>query len=79
MLDFRASLLKCPESVNYGCVSAASGVGSGLFNPFLEHDDANRALMGSNMQRQAVPTLKAETIGWHRDGKNGCKRFGAPA
>ncbi|MCY7294636.1 DNA-directed RNA polymerase subunit beta [Alteromonas sp. a30] len=28
--------------------------------PFLEHDDANRALMGSNMQRQAVPTLKAE-------------------
>ena len=27
--------------------------------PFLEHDDANRALMGSNMQRQAVPTLKA--------------------
>jgi DNA-directed RNA polymerase subunit beta len=29
-------------------------------NPFLEHDDANRALMGSNMQRQAVPTLKAE-------------------
>src|SRR5699024_2080373 len=28
--------------------------------PFLEHDDANRALMGSNMQRQAVPTLKAD-------------------
>ncbi|MBL6901041.1 MAG: DNA-directed RNA polymerase subunit beta [Luminiphilus sp.] len=28
--------------------------------PFLEHDDANRALMGSNMQRQAVPTLKAQ-------------------
>jgi DNA-directed RNA polymerase subunit beta len=28
--------------------------------PFLEHDDANRALMGSNMQRQAVPTLRAE-------------------
>ncbi|HDY8201022.1 TPA: DNA-directed RNA polymerase subunit beta [Vibrio vulnificus] len=28
--------------------------------PFLEHDDANRALMGANMQRQAVPTLKAE-------------------
>nr|YP_009105256.1 beta subunit of RNA polymerase [Pedinomonas tuberculata]AIT93929.1 beta subunit of RNA polymerase [Pedinomonas tuberculata] len=28
--------------------------------PFLEHDDANRALMGSNMQRQAVPTIKAE-------------------
>jgi DNA-directed RNA polymerase subunit beta len=29
--------------------------------PFLEHDDANRALMGSNMQRQAVPTLRAST------------------
>ena len=29
--------------------------------PFLEHDDANRALMGSNMQRQAVPTLRTET------------------
>jgi DNA-directed RNA polymerase subunit beta len=29
--------------------------------PFLEHDDANRALMGSNMQRQAVPLLKSET------------------
>ncbi len=29
--------------------------------PFLEHDDANRALMGANMQRQAVPTLKAQT------------------
>jgi DNA-directed RNA polymerase subunit beta len=28
--------------------------------PFLEHDDANRALMGSNMQRQAVPLLTAE-------------------
>jgi DNA-directed RNA polymerase subunit beta len=28
--------------------------------PFLEHDDANRALMGSNMQRQAVPTVKAQ-------------------
>ena len=29
--------------------------------PFLEHDDANRALMGSNMQRQAVPLLKTES------------------
>jgi DNA-directed RNA polymerase subunit beta len=28
--------------------------------PFLEHDDANRALMGSNMQRQAVPLLRPE-------------------
>src|SRR5258705_13860125 len=29
--------------------------------PFLEHDDANRALMGSNMQRQAVPLLQADS------------------
>ena len=28
--------------------------------PFLEHDDANRALMGANMQRQAVPLLRAD-------------------
>lgn len=28
--------------------------------PFLEHDDANRALMGANMQRQAVPTIRAD-------------------
>ena len=35
------------------------GVSAGLI-PFLEHDDANRALMGSNMQRQAVPLLRAE-------------------
>ena len=35
--------------------------------PFLEHDDANRALMGSNMQRQAVPILRRKTLGgyWH--------------
>ncbi|MFQ9125875.1 MAG: hypothetical protein ACLR4Z_02490 [Butyricicoccaceae bacterium] len=30
------------------------------FIPFLDHDDANRALMGANMQRQAVPLLKTE-------------------
>src|SRR5205823_6909933 len=35
------------------------GVSAGLI-PFLEHDDANRALMGSNMQRQAVPLLVSE-------------------
>ena len=37
------------------CVSVAAAL-----IPFLEHDDANRALMGSNMQRQAVPTLRAD-------------------
>jgi len=35
------------------------GVSAGLI-PFLEHDDANRALMGSNMQRQAVPLIRAD-------------------
>ena len=35
--------------------------------PFLEHDDANRALMGANMQRQAVPTLRSQdAAGRHR-------------
>jgi DNA-directed RNA polymerase beta subunit len=32
--------------------------------PFLEHDDANRALMGSNMQRQAVPLIRPEARSW---------------
>ena len=37
--------------------------------PFLEHDDANRALMGSNMQRQAVPLLKTDApLDRHRHG-----------
>ena len=35
------------------------GISAALI-PFLEHDDANRALMGSNMQRQAVPLLAPE-------------------
>ena len=35
------------------------GVSAALI-PFLEHDDANRALMGSNMQRQAVPLLRPD-------------------
>ncbi|WP_153558565.1 DNA-directed RNA polymerase subunit beta [Roseimaritima sediminicola] len=50
-----------PEQVGYMDVAPAQmvGVSAGLI-PFLEHDDANRALMGSNMQRQAVPLLVAE-------------------
>jgi DNA-directed RNA polymerase subunit beta len=50
-----------PEQVSYMDVAPAQmvGVSAGLI-PFLEHDDANRALMGSNMQRQAVPLLVAE-------------------
>jgi DNA-directed RNA polymerase subunit beta len=49
------------QDVNYVDVSAKQIVGvSASLIPFLEHDDANRALMGSNMQRQAVPLLKTE-------------------
>ena len=49
------------DRVNYVDVSPRQivSVAASLI-PFLEHDDANRALMGSNMQRQAVPTLRAE-------------------
>jgi len=50
-----------PENVNYMDVSPKQVVSvAASLIPFLEHDDANRALMGSNMQRQAVPTLRAE-------------------
>ena len=50
------------DEIDYIDVSPSQmvGVSAGLI-PFLEHDDANRALMGSNMQRQAVPLLIAET------------------
>ena len=53
--------LAAPEDVKYMDIAPAQmvGVSAGLI-PFLEHDDANRALMGSNMQRQAVPLLVAE-------------------
>lgn len=49
------------DKVNYMDVSPRQivSVAASLI-PFLEHDDANRALMGSNMQRQAVPTLRTE-------------------
>jgi DNA-directed RNA polymerase subunit beta len=50
-----------PENVNFMDVSPQQVVSvAASLIPFLEHDDANRALMGSNMQRQAVPTLLAE-------------------
>jgi DNA-directed RNA polymerase subunit beta len=51
-----------PDRVQYMDVSPKQivSVAASLI-PFLEHDDANRALMGSNMQRQAVPTLRTET------------------
>ena len=45
--------------------------------PFLENDDANRALMGSNMQRQAVPLVRAEApYRRHRHGRRGRARLG---
>ena len=53
---------KNPTDIDYMDVSAQQVVSvAASLIPFLEHDDANRALMGSNMQRQAVPTLRAET------------------
>ena len=50
-----------PDKISYMDVSPMQlvSVAAGLI-PFLEHDDANRALMGSNMQRQAVPLLSTE-------------------
>jgi DNA-directed RNA polymerase subunit beta len=59
---YRADFQMVPaEKIQYTDVAPAQmvGVSAGLI-PFLEHDDANRALMGSNMQRQAVPLLVTE-------------------
>ncbi|MCH8977161.1 MAG: DNA-directed RNA polymerase subunit beta, partial [Proteobacteria bacterium] len=53
--------LSPPDNVDYMDVSPRQIVSvAAALIPFLEHDDANRALMGSNMQRQAVPTLRSE-------------------
>ncbi|MCX2979442.1 DNA-directed RNA polymerase subunit beta [Halieaceae bacterium IMCC14734] len=53
--------VKPPADVDYMDVSPRQVVSvAASLIPFLEHDDANRALMGSNMQRQAVPTLRAD-------------------
>ncbi len=53
--------LKASDAIDYMDVSARQVVSvAASLIPFLEHDDANRALMGSNMQRQAVPTLRSE-------------------
>ncbi len=55
------STLTTPDRVQFMDVSPKQIVSvAAALIPFLEHDDANRALMGSNMQRQAVPTLKTE-------------------
>ena len=54
-------IMAVPEAIDYMDVSPSQviSISAGLI-PFLEHDDANRALMGSNMQRQAVPLVKSE-------------------
>src|SRR5271170_6530449 len=61
-----------PERVSYMDVSLKQlvSVAASLI-PFLEHDDANRALMGSNMQRQGVPLIKTEAplVGTGMEGK----------
>jgi DNA-directed RNA polymerase subunit beta len=70
--EFVSALVSCrhrnefsmatPDQIQYMDVSPKQivSVAASLI-PFLEHDDANRALMGSNMQRQAVPTLRSDT------------------
>ncbi len=61
-----------PAEVDYMDVAPNQIVGvSASLIPFLEHDDANRALMGSNMQRQAVPLLKPQSpiVGTGLEGK----------
>ena len=61
-MRYRGDFLEVdPSKVNYMDVSPKQlvSVAAGLI-PFLEHDDANRALMGSNMQRQGVPLIVSE-------------------
>ncbi len=61
-----------PEDIEYIDISPNQIVGvSASLIPFLSHDDANRALMGSNMQRQAVPLLKPQSpiVGTGLEGK----------
>jgi DNA-directed RNA polymerase subunit beta len=56
------AVLRAPSDIQFMDVSPMQTVSvAAALVPFLEHDDANRALMGANMQRQAVPTLRSET------------------
>ena len=59
-----------PDDVDYMDVSPRQMVSvATAMIPFLEHDDANRALMGANMQRQAVPLVEGRgAAGRHRHG-----------
>ncbi|HWL52090.1 MAG TPA: DNA-directed RNA polymerase subunit beta [Chthoniobacteraceae bacterium] len=72
-IRFRGDFLEVkPDQVHYMDISPKQlvSVAAGLI-PFLEHDDANRALMGSNMQRQGVPLLVSEAplVGTGMEGK----------
>ncbi|MCP4437403.1 MAG: DNA-directed RNA polymerase subunit beta [Aureispira sp.] len=80
--EFATDRIKCrqhgefpvltPEDLEYIDISPNQIVGvSASLIPFLSHDDANRALMGSNMQRQAVPLLKPQSpiVGTGLEGK----------
>ena len=65
-------VLRSPDDVQYMDVSNQQIVSiAASLIPFLEHNDANRALMGSNMQRQAVPLLKSDKplVGTHVERK----------
>ncbi|MGE5620210.1 MAG: DNA-directed RNA polymerase subunit beta [Sphingomonadaceae bacterium] len=66
-------LLEAPERIDFVDVSPKQTVSvATALIPFLEHDDANRALMGSNMQRQAVPLLRPEAplVGTGMEGQS---------
>jgi DNA-directed RNA polymerase subunit beta len=80
--NFSVDLLKCryegdfplkrPDEIEYMDIAPNQIVSiAASMIPFLEHDDANRALMGSNMQRQAVPLLRPESpiVGTGLEGK----------
>ncbi|UCB57135.1 MAG: DNA-directed RNA polymerase subunit beta [Candidatus Omnitrophota bacterium] len=73
---FRGDFPKMPkQKVEYMDISPCQLVSAAAsLIPFLEHDDANRALMGSNMQRQAVPLLEPETplIGTGLEARMAC-------
>ena len=65
-------ITRAPEEIQYMDVSPKQIISvSASLIPFLEHDDANRALMGSNMQRQAVPLVfpEAPRVGTGMEGK----------
>ncbi len=69
-------ITRAPEDIQYMDVSPKQIISvSASLIPFLEHDDANRALMGSNMQRQAVPLIAPEPprVGTGMEGKDGLR------